>query len=210
MRTNPSIVGSLPTAIILCLVCALLGGCDSEGQRLQAFYTMSVGRAQGQGHAAAANAMRKAWYAKELTVQGALGLAHEKVEKQNDIAAATFALSVLEFVAQVEPDIKKDEVNDFLYMRLGTLAANSAAIVWKTEPRDFDFAGKLVFGGPATWQNDTYWMAHPEHDALASYILFEQGKGVEALDRLRSRPDTTVETEKAMKDIEIEMRNRKR
>lgn len=190
----------------LALVLLAVAACSSEASKLENVYLLS----QSKGQAAAAAEMRKAWYAKDITLQAAISLAHDKVEKQKDIAAATFAAAVLQTVAEVEPDIPQKDINDFFYVRLGTLAANSAAIAWNAQPRDLALARKLVLAGPKTWQTDKYWMDHADHDALASYILFENNEGTEALDRLRSRPELLDETAKAYDEIEKEMRRRRR
>ncbi len=188
------------------LVMVTLAGCSSEESRLEELYQT----AKTKGRGSIVNQIRTDWYAKDVTLVGLVDLAHTKVEKDNDVAAAIFAGEVLEAVAQVEPDIKDSEVNDFFYIRLGTLAANSAAIAWNAQPRDITLARKLVLAGPQRWQNDKYWMDHPDHDALASYIMFENGEGDAALERLRQRPDGTEITDKAYDEIEKELRKQRR
>lgn len=188
------------------LVLVVFTGCSSEESRLEALYQT----AKTKGRGSIVNQIRTDWYAKDITLVGLIDLAHARVEKDNDLAAAVFAGEVLEAIAQVEPDIKDSEVNDFFYIRLGTLAANSAAIAWNTQPRDITLARKLVLAGPQRWQSDKYWMDHPDHDALASYILFENGEGDEALNRLRQRPDGTEITDKAYDEIEKELRKQRR
>lgn len=198
---------NLHTALLLLLPLfgLLAAGCESESSRLQTHYTQCATK----GISTTAYDMRQDWYAKKITLQAALSMAHERVEKEQSIAAAQFAGAVLEFAAQVKPEIKDTDTTVFLTTRLGTLAANSAAIAWEAQPRDTKLAKALVFAGSPVWGTTEYWMAHPAHDALASYILMENNEGDEALNRLRERPELLDETDRAYREIERELRRRR-
>ena len=191
--------------VCACAMVLVMGGCESEESRLAGYYA----QCGTKGIATTSVEMRNAWFAEEITLQGALGLAHQKVDTDKDLAAAKFAGAVLEFAGQIKPEIAKKDVNEFLYMRLGTLAGNSAAIVWELQPRDVKLANSLVFAGGTVWESEKYWMDHPDHDALASYILMENNEGDLALERLRSRPELLDDTDRAYREIERELRLRK-
>jgi hypothetical protein len=91
-----------------------------------------------------------------------------------------------------------------MWFRIGGLAGAAAEKAYLGE--QFAEARSLVLAGPRRWQSDAYWLRHPGHDALASYIMFSVGEGGEALKRLRERPQMTEELQKACDDITAAMR----
>lgn len=147
-----------------------------------------------------ANTLRTKYYAHEITAMAALNLAHDQIEKTGDAASVIFAGSVLAFLDQVEPDIDREKVNEFFWMRIGTLAANAAAKA--RAANDSPLARSLVLAGPDRWQTDAYWQQNPAHDALASMLMYENGEGAEAAARLKDRPQLLDEPAAALAEIE--------
>ncbi len=196
----------LATALSLTTV-----ACTSEKDRLEA-----IAGAAATGRAAQAAALRSAFFAREITANGAIDLAYARVDRSSPGAPSTpptpadiaFAGAVLDFLDQAEPDIDKKVINDFFWIRVGTLAGNAAAAA--RTAGDLPAARALVLAGPKRWQNDAYWRQCPAHDALASIILFESGEGDEALNRLRDRPDLAEDVQAAKNMIEKELKKRPR
>lgn len=178
----------------------VLGGCRDEKASLEKTYVAAPSGAPG----AAAASLRTAFFAEEITANGAINLAHERLEKAGDAPSVVFAAAVLDFLAQVEPDINKKVINDFFWMRVGTLAANAAAAARKADDREAAYA--VVLAGPKGWKTENYWLQHPAHDALASVILFEANEGDAALARLRDRANLDDQVVQAKEFIESEMR----
>jgi hypothetical protein len=191
--------------LLLILPFLLLPACDSEPATLA-----NIQKTAATGRAAAATALRNAFYAKTITANGAINLAHARFDTSTTPPASptatdiTFAGAVLDFLAQCEPDIDKKVLNEFFWMRVGTLAANAAAAAEKAG--DTPTARSLVLAGPKRWQTDAYWRQCPSHDALASIILFKSDEGAEALQRLQDRPDLADEVQQAKTMIEQEVR----
>ena len=182
----------------------LAGGCDSGPGVLETQYASAA----AAGPITTAAALRKAFLARTITANEAIDLAHERVEKVGDASSVAFARAVLEFIDQVEPEIEQAGVNELFWVRVGTLAGNSAAVAHKGQ--DLGSARRLVLGGPARWQNEAYWRQHPSHDALASLILHENGETAEALARLRERGELADDVAAAKARIEQDTRRRPR
>ena len=194
--------------LLLLLPFLLLPGCDSEPATLATIQTTAA-----TSRTAAATALRTAFYAKTITANGAIDLAHNRFDtaKGGPPPTATdinFAGAVLDFIAQCEPDIDKKVLNEFFWLRVGTLAANAAAAAESSG--DTPLARSVVLAGPARWQTDLYWRQCPSHDALASIILFKSGEGPQAIQRLQDRPDLADEVVQAKTMIEQEMRRGKK
>ena len=190
----------LGAAVLLLSLSFVTGGCKDEKASLEKIYAAAPSAAPGK----AAASLNAAFFAKEITANGAINLAHERLEKTGDAPSVAFAAAVLDFLAQVEPDIDKKIINDFFWMRVGTLAANSAAAARKADDRDAAYA--VVLAGPKGWKTENYWLRHPAHDALASMILFEANEGDAALARLRDRADLDEQVVQAKEFIQSEMR----
>jgi len=198
---------------IFVVIVGLLVGCTSERGRLDA-----IAQTAAKSRSAAAIALRKAFYAGEITANGAIDLAYEKVDRAagSKVPASTpvsasdiaFAGAVLDFVDQAEPDIEKKVLNEFFWVRLGTLAGTAASAARSMD--DLPGARAVVLAGPKRWQNDPYWRQHPDHDALASMLLFESGEGDEALRRLQERPDLDEQLVQVKETIEKQMKKRPR
>ncbi len=177
----------------------ILPGCNNEPANLEATYA-----AAKTSRSTATTDLRKAFYAGTITANGAINLAHDRLDKVGDANSIEFAGAVLDFIAQAEPDIDKKVLNEFFWMRIGTLAGNAAAAAEKAG--DTPTARALVLAGPKRWQNDIYWRQCPAHDALASMILFKSDEGALALQRLQDRPDLADEVQEAKTAIEEGMR----
>lgn len=191
--------GRVGAAVAMVAAVLMLGGCESEADRLE-----TLAKAAGTNRTTAATAMRKAFYAKEITAQGALGLAHDRVEKVGDAASVDLAGAVLDMLDQISPDVEKAGVNEFYWVRVGTLAGNAGAAAMKLG--DVPRARGVVLAGPARWQNEAYWRQHPDHDVLASVIMFESGEGAAAVQRLKERAELTEEQGKVLGKMEKALR----
>lgn len=189
-------------AIVSPVVVALIGtslltGCtEPEPVQLEKIYKTAA-----TSSAAAQATIVSKWTAGEITMQGALGLAHDRLDTQRTANSVAFAAAVLGAEAQLEGAMnKKAELNEFFWMRTGTLAADAAAVAWKLG--DIPGARAVVLAGPKRWQTEAYWLQNPAHDAMASYILHASGETGEALNRLRGRPDMAEEVQRAVEEIE--------
>jgi hypothetical protein len=176
-----------------------LAGCNREPETLEAAYVTAK-----SSPPTAASDLRTAFAAQTITANGAINLAHERIDTLGDANAVGFARAVLDFIAQAEPEIEKKVLNEFFWMRVGTLAGKAAAAA--RTANDLPTARAVVLAGPKRWQNDIYWRQCPSHDALASMILYESGEGPQALQRLNDRPDLPEETLQAKEAIEQGMR----
>lgn len=187
-------------------VVAMMGGCGGETSALETTYTQAG--TPGKGPAAAAVTLRTQFYTQQITAVGALNLAHDRLEKNNDAASLDFAEAVLTFLDQIEPDIDREKVNEFFWMRIGTLAANAAAKARTGEDQAAATARAraLVLAGPERWQTDGYWQQNPAHDALASLLMYENGEGGAAAARLKDRPQLAEEPAAALAEIEKGMK----
>lgn len=198
---------------VIALAAASALGCTSEKDRLEA-----IAKTAALSRPAAATALRNAFYAKQITANAAIDMAYARVDGALPAPGATakvptaddiaFAGAVLDFIDQAEPDIDKKVLNDFFWIRVGTLAGNAAAAA--KAAGNPEQAASLVLAGPQRWQNEVYWRQCPAHDAMASLLLFEVGKDKEALDRLRDRPDLPDDVAAAKAVIEKEMKKRPR
>ncbi len=214
-RASPSPVFSrgtifrlLPYILLSTFLLLFLSACNSEPATLAA-----IQKTAATSRVTAAIELRKAFYAKAITASGAINLAHARFDTTTtppaiptapSAADIAFAGAVLDFIEQCEPDIEKGVLNEFFWMRIGTLAANAAAAA--ETAGDTPTARALILAGPKRWQTDAYWRQCPSHDALASIILFKSGEGQEALNRLQDRPDLADEVQQAKTMIEEGMR----
>lgn len=186
-------------AIALVAACMVPAGCESKERRLESLYLLA-----GTSAAKAATDAATEYSAGAITIQDLLGLAHDRVETRGDANSVAFAAVVLDLCAKNEAKLLGNpSVNEFLWMRIGTLAGNSAARARALGDRGA--ARALVLGGPARWQSETYWNQNPEHDALASIILFEAGLTQEALNRLSARTDISEPARQAQEYIRSQM-----
>lgn len=191
------------TFLLLLLLPAILVACGSKESSLDSMFASAAGPT---GRGAAAQELRRAFYADKITLSDAVDFAHRKIESPSDEQSITFARAVLDVIEIVEPEIDRAKVNEFFWIRVGTLAGNSAAAA---RNQGHKLADSLVLAGTSRWQTDSYWLAHPEHDALAALLLHERGESQEALSRLRSRPDFDEHRLEAIKFIEEEIRRKR-
>ncbi len=185
------------------LLVALVGvaGCKSEKARLEALYG-TAGSGRG-GRTAVGNELRKQWAEKKVTIAEAVSLAHSKLDAPGDAASVVFAGAVLDVIAMIAPDIE-DKTNELFWIQAGTLAGKAAGVA--VAANDIPLARSLVLAGSERWQTEAYWRQHPDHDAAASIIMHKSGESKDALDRLRSRPELTPETQAAYDLIEKDWR----
>jgi hypothetical protein len=191
-----------PSVIMLLIALsslALIGGCEDKAKKLESIYTLA-----GTNVTLASSNLATAYGAEELTIQDMLGLAHDRIEKVGDANSVAFAAIVLDLCAKNEAKLQANpSVNEFLWMRIGTLAGNSAARA--RAMGNTLGAQALVLAGGSRWQTDNYWNQNPEHDALASIILFEAGRTQEALNRLNERSDISDQAREAQGYIRVKM-----
>jgi hypothetical protein len=177
-------------ALILGFCLHALGGCTSEADRLGAIAAQAP-----TNRAAAATALVEAYRAGKISHNGAIAYVTERLQDGQDQAA--FGGAVLDFLDQVKADFKSDPEFELFWMGIGRLAFWSARAAY--EHQRVDEALNLVFAGPKRWQNESYWLMYPDHDALASYILADAGRRGEAVSRLRNRSEVFDEAEEALR-----------
>ena len=186
--------------LVAAVALAFMSGCKSEKSRLEELFAKAGG--QG-GRGAVANGLRQEWAAKKVRMVEAVSVAHDKLDSPGDAAAVAFAGGVLDVISMAEPDLAKD-TTEFFWTRVGTLAGKAAAVA--AESGDIALARSLVLSGGTEWDDEAYWRQHPSHDALASMLMHKSGESKAALERLRSRPELTEETQAAYDVIEKEWR----
>lgn len=179
-----------------------LAGCESERDRLEKVYAQASTSRSG-----AAAALKAQWTAGEITANEAINLAHERLEKVGDGASVDFAGSVLDFLKSVEGDLAKKELNEFFWIRNGTLAGSAGAAAVKLGQARL--AEGVMLAGPARWQNDAYWRNHPDHDAMVSIVLHSVGRTREALDRISTRREDSEQVKQAYDIIQRDAAKRR-
>jgi hypothetical protein len=200
MRSRGVLQSLLLLVAIGCVFAVGVGGCSPPSRGPAAYYA----QAQTAGRAAAAAGMAADWRAKKLQLSDCLDLAFNHVDNGGDNASLTFAGAVLDFAELIEKELPQSGEMEFLWVRIGGLAG--AAGEKSYNAGDIKMARTLVLAGPRRWQTDAYWMRHPNHDAIAAYVLFHSGEGAEAIRRLRSRPDLNDAQQLALEEIQAGMR----
>lgn len=181
-----------PALAVLGLIAILLGACTSEDDRLKAIAAQATA-----SRPAAAAALTAAYRARKIRHDAAIAYATQMLQDGQDQAA--FGGAVLDFLDQVKSDFKTDPEFELFWMGVGRLAFWSARAAFEHGRTDEALA--LVFAPPARWQNESYWLMYPDHDALASYILDTAGRRAQAVSRLRDRSDLTGEAEQALEAL---------
>jgi len=173
---------SSPVGLVLFLtiVGSSLPSCEQKKQHIAAFVVQSK-----TSRTTAAGAMIAAFKADQITAEDVINAAHERLTAGED--ATDFAGAVLDMLQAVEGQLPQGAEFEIFWMRIGQLACGAAMTA--NNNRRPDEALSLVFGGPKRWQNDAYWQRSPNHDALASIVLDENGRRAEAIARLRDRAD---------------------
>ena len=179
----------------------VIAGCKSEKSRLEGLYAKAA--TPGSGRAAIGNELRSQWAAGKVTIVEAVVMANLKLDSPGGSAAVVLAGAVLDTIEVVQPDIES-QTNEFFWIQTGTLAGKGAAVAFAAG--DIPLARTLVLAGSDRWQTEAYWREHGAHDALASLVMHRSGESKEALERLRSRPELTAETQAAYDQIEREWR----
>lgn len=193
MRRTNLLAGVMAGAVALAGVVA--GGCESPADRAAAIYATAAA-----GKSAVASAIVADWRAGKTTMDAVLSLAHERVERIGDGQSVTFAAGVLDAAGTLEAELTQKGANEFLWLRLGTLAGSSAARAYAAG--DDRGALLLATAGPARWQTDMYWIRHPSHDALVSFLMAKAGNKSEALARIRDRVEQSDEVKAAYDAIQ--------
>jgi hypothetical protein len=174
---------------------AVLPGCESEADRLERIYV----EATAKGRASASATLVKEWRAKKVTLNEAINLAYSRSETRQDSRSCQFAGAVLDAIETLDDELPHETLNALFWYRVGGLASQSAGVAFTLG--DDEMARSLVLGASERWQNDIYWIRHPAHDALTSYIMLAVGEEKEAVRRLESRAGNTVEVDEALEDI---------
>lgn len=112
--------------------------------------------------------------------------------------AIAFAGAVLDAIAQSQ--LPLDPQFELFWMRVGGLACKSAEAA--AAAGLFADARSLVLAGGHRWQTEFYWSRRPDHDALAAVILANTGSRLEAIQRLRSRPDLQPPASEVLAQLE--------
>lgn len=169
---------------------ALPAGCGQKKVSAQSYYS-----AASSGRSAAAASMAADWRAKRLKLDECINLAFERLDGPGDAESVAFAGAVLDMAAIVEKELPQSGEFEMFWVRLGSLAGLAAEKAYMRG--DVKEARTVVLAGPQRWQTEAFWRRHTGHDALAAIILYQCGEGVEAMRRLRSRPDLDQETQDA-------------
>lgn len=196
-RTSMRLVAGAVVALGGALV---MGGCDSSKGRADAYYVQA-----SANRGAAATAMAADWRAKKLLLDDCLNLAFHHIDTTGDQASLVFAGAVLDFAQMIEQDLPQSGDMEILWIRIGGLAGAAGEKAYSKG--DLPLARSLVLAGPGRWKTDMYWLRHPNHDALASYVLYGSGEAKEAVSRLRSRADLDEAPQRALDEIQAAMRN---
>ncbi len=160
------------------LGCALLAGCGkSPEDQLRAIADAAL----TAGRAATVASLQKTPSKGADWLNDAAFEAVERYRAKKE--ALVFAAAVLDVGKAVERDLGANSL--LLFNSLGLLAFQAADDAMRRG--DLATARSVVLGGPAAWQTERYWLANPEHDGLASIILFECGDRNQALDRIDTR-----------------------
>lgn len=121
--------------------------------------------------------------AKRFTFDAALTRAHQKLDAGED--AAAFAGAVLDASLRLEDRFNASAEYELFWRRVGRLACAGAAVAMKHGRAQE--ARTIVLNGPDRWKTEMYWLAYPDHDALASLVLHANGERAEAVRRLQDR-----------------------
>ncbi len=132
----------------------------------------------------AAGTMIAAFKAGQITAEDAINAAHDRLEAGED--ATQFAGAVLDMLLTVEDRLPRGAEFEIFWMRVGQLAFRAALTAHNSGRPDEAYG--LVLAGPKRWQTEPYWLRSPNHDALASIVLDENGERARAIARLRERP----------------------
>lgn len=194
----PPLATRLLCTLLLPLTLLLASCGESEEHALARIATMAQTNPSG-----AQSEIVILWRSGTITLNGAINLAHDKVEK-NQPGCLAMAQVTLGATSDLNAEVEKKGVNEFYWMRVGSLAGKSARIAY--DAGDIPTARSLVLAGPPRWKNDNFWRQFPNHDALASYILHASGETREALNRLNGRPDLDPEVQRAVEEIQAAQR----
>lgn len=177
----------------------MVAGCESKARRAAGYYSQAQAN-----RAATAAAMAADWRAQRIKLDDCIDLAFQRVDSAGDVAAMTFAGTVLDFALLIEGELPHGAEMELFWTRLGGLAAAAGEKAYTAG--NIPLARSLVLAGPARWQNEAYWRRHPNHDVIAAYVLFLSGEGKEAARRLRSRADLDNFQQQALDEIQAGMR----
>lgn len=194
--------GALPYFLLLAnllAVALVLTACGpTEQQRVESIYVLA-----STNPAAAQAEIVKQWNAQTIKLDTCINLGHERLERGQPGGPA-FALAMLGAAKDLESAADKAGVTEFYWFRLGTLAGAGAAVAFNQG--DLASARALVLAGPRRWQGENYWRMHPDHDAMASWIMHKSGESTEALARLRERAEPDDQVVKMIERIQAERR----
>jgi len=184
---------------ILLVHALVLPACGpTEQQRVESIYTLA-----STNPAAAQAEIVKQWNAHTIKLDTCINLGHDRLER-GQAGGPPFALAVLGAAKDLESAADKAGVTEFYWFRLGTLAGAGAAAAFSQG--DLNTARALVLAGPRRWQGENYWRMHPDHDALASWIMHKSGESAEAIARLRERAEPDEQVTAMIQRIQAEQR----
>lgn len=167
---------------LILLILALLPACGRQDPKaqLEAYATSAA-----TSRTTATAGLIAAFKADQITVDDALTLAFDKLDKGQDTTA--FAGAVLDMIQAVQSQLSTGGEFEIFWRRVGRLANKSAEVAYLAQR--VDEAESLMLAGGSRWQNEAYWLRYPDHDALVAIIMTQRGRKAEALQRLSSRPD---------------------
>ncbi len=155
-----------------------LCGCTRAPDKLDPYV-----QAAAANRAGGAASLVAAFRAGNLTFDEVVTKAHDLLEAGQD--ATAFAGAVLDMAVAIEGTLPKGGEFEIFWFRVGRLAyraTEKAAMAGR-----IDEAQTLVFAGPDRWRTEGYWIRYPDHDAMASRLLYLAGRTSEAIQRLEDR-----------------------
>ncbi|MCK6476212.1 MAG: hypothetical protein L6Q35_05200 [Phycisphaerales bacterium] len=188
--------GCRTTLGILCSAILALApsGCAPQDPAVQ---LDAYAQAAATSRVNAASGLIAAFKADQITVDDALTHAFDKLDKGED--ATAYAGAVLDMIQAVEGQLSQGGEFEIFWTRVGRLAAKAAEVAF--EKKRYEEAATLMLAGGRRWQNESYWIRYPSHDALVAYVLTVNGRKGEALQRLASRSELLGPAEEAYEQI---------
>lgn len=183
------------TSVVLFLVSLWAAGCEPHAGPIERI-AQTAGSPTG-GRAAVAADVVKGVKEKTFSVGDLIDFAYTRLEKSaagspgaspnqaESLAATAMAGGILDAVVSLKTALPQGPEHEIFWMKVGRLAFKSSEEAFVNQR--LAEAHSLALGGSARWQNEPYWLRYPDHDALVSAIMAQQGDRGGAIQRLRDR-----------------------
>jgi len=170
----------------------LCAGCENSADRLAALEARAVSPAGGR--AAVGPQLAQMIKAGQVTYDEAINAAFDRIEAAvadptgaSSAGATVFAGCVLDAIAINKDGMLTGAEFELFWARVGGLAFKAGEEA--ANKGRLAEARTLVLGGSDRWQNESYWVRRPDHDALTSAVMASVGERSEARQRLENRSD---------------------